>query len=943
MTIICYTVFFICLNIVLSINLNKLFPHNIYVLKTLERRRVYHIYAKFCMNSAKKSMKKPFIITIAVILLITLYFVLHFVHVQDSALGTLGPKGKIVFSLGPVVGGSSAFTQTNYLGGASGNVIEYIVTAAIEAVTDPFACFNGLVISHIFKPLFIFYLIYFLIGIMAYFDQKLYHQDAAGKEFGDAEWYSDFKAYNEKYVDPYTEENRAAGYTENNILLASNLKLSMNTHKTQLNLHTLIIGGSGAGKTFKQIKPNVAQMNSSMVITDPSGEIMRSMGNMFMNNGYNMKIFSTSDMKHSSCYNPMDYIYDENGELDQVKVSVLVSTFLANADSMSKGKKGGDPFWDKSAKAWMTFAILFIARFLPIEQRNMASALKLAQQGKADEESSSSKTILDKIVEAKRIIDPKAKCFSSYDTFNLAPAKTRNSILISIAVDLNNFSIDEVRNMTSTSYLCKRDKHGLIKEFITDNEGNPIRDNNNLDLGKMGDEKTVLFVNIPQANGAFNFLVSMMYSQMFDILYSQSEHVCPNRFHIYDKFGGVLSSEYLTEDMAKHYQELYSNATVKEENDKSMGRVRYYVFNPDATKEETLLEKSHLPRGNRGYLKEVHTYDVGEKLINRYKEAYVKKGALRLPIHVRFYLDEFANIGEINDFQKMLSTMRKYEMSCAIVIQSLGQLEEKYDKTWEIAVGNCDEIVFLGSSELKTDKYISDKLGTATIRTYDTGQSKSSNSGSASTNFKKQARKLLTPEEVSRVQDEAIVFIRGLQPFKIPKLSFADSPNFKQTGGYDESLAVTNEYLDEYFTCTCKDMAGDDMATNNEIRSQNILHGKGPNGQKTTVRQTELKDRASTAKAIGAPVNAVDDEAKFARSADPRDKEYTADFEASQIPKNAYMAQLSSANNASATSSGSSLPFPDNATKAASASGSSTISAPSRADAPNSDDSYLLQ
>lgn len=148
---------------------------------------------------------------------------------------------------------------------------------------------------------------------------------------------------------------------------------------------------------------------------------------------------------------------------------------------MKKSSKG-DPFWTKSAIAWMTFAVLFLAEFMPIEKRNMYNVLLLAQLGKTDENSMSTETMLDKIVAGYKKSNPKAVCFSSYATFKLAPARTANSILISMAVDLNPFSMEDVKNLTTTSYLCTRNRKGQITKYIRDGNGKPIRDSSNIDL-----------------------------------------------------------------------------------------------------------------------------------------------------------------------------------------------------------------------------------------------------------------------------------------------------------------------------------------------------------------------------------------------------------------------------------------------------------------------------
>lgn len=803
----------------------------------------------------KKNSDRAFLFMLAIFYIGFLFFGFHYTLLLDMAKES-GEVGTVLSS-GEV------------------NAISLVALAYEHMKSAPFDL-HGLSLVSAVKTISIETFVFFIIAALHITQRNLNKQDAPGKEKGSAEWFTNFKWYNERFTDPYSKYEKNLEIPDNDILLADGLSLSMDTRYTNRNLNTMVMGGSGTGKTYGFIKPNLAQMNCSYVVTDPSGEIMQVMGIPLLEAGYTVKLFSTSDMKHSNCYNPMDYIYDEAGGIDQTKVSVLVSTFIKNAGDLQK-KGGGDPFWEKSSTAWMTFAVLYLAEFLPVENRNMYNILKLAQCGKADENSSSSETILDKLVNEAKQKNPDAKCLNSYETFKLAPAKTANSILISIAVDLNVFSSDDVRNMTTTSYVCERSKNGVITKYVRDKYNNPIRDSKNLDLITLGNSKTVLFVNIPQADSAHNFLVSMMYSQLFSVLYSIAEKVCPNTYHIYDGRGEVIASGFKTEADARRSMEIYQNATIK--SDVIDGVTRYFICSNE--KDAVILPEFLGKRGKR-YIQEVHSVEVGEKLLQRYKEiptlvyksqikeeekkqkkreqfeketrgmteeerqayierkndeeaeylrnhpedrmkqlkkrasffnkpkvvnksAYIKKGALRLPIHVRFLLDEFSNIGEIPNFDKMLSTMRKYEISCTIILQSLNQIKAKYKDIWETLVGNCDSIVFLGSSEMDTVKYMSEKLGKTTIRTIDTSQSKSAKSASLSSSYKKDSRDLLDPAEIAKIDnDYCIVVVRGLSPFYLRKLRFNRHPNYYKTGDANDNKKIGNKFLEDFFKCLSK-------------------------------------------------------------------------------------------------------------------------------------------
>jgi type IV secretory pathway TraG/TraD family ATPase VirD4 len=889
-----------------------------------------------------KTEKSGLYAMVALGYILVICFTIHY-----SRLWSLVQNGTVARDAVALEMGLSKSTSSN-------NYIAIGIAALQEMLLHPFTL-QGFSLS--------LFLIAWLIftGIFAYF---LWYQHlrmnvvgqtiAPEKSAGSSKFMSqkDIKQYNETMTDPYTEEDEKAGKIDTNIIIADKLKLSMNGRKVRRNINVLVVGGSGTGKTYGIIKPNVMQMNCSFIVTDPSGEIMEATGRALLEHGYTLKLFSTSDMAHSNVYNPFDYIYTEDGKLDETKVKVMVETFMKNVDQSKKG--GGDPFWDKAATSYLTFGIYFLCEFFSEESRNMAALLTLTQLGKTDESSSSSKTALDKMVEAKMAINPKAKCFTSYRTFKLAPAKTANSILITLGVNLEPFgSADKVKNMTSTAYVVKsRDENGKILELERDADGHPIRTSENLDLDTLGDEKTALFVNIPQANGAYNFLVSMMYSQFFDAMYTKAEKICPNRFNLFDSSGIALSSQYVSKEEAEHYRELYANAEVKTFHDPDTDTDKYYIFNKHAgavskdfvtakeaeqysaaratavVKELTpkdsetgkpvffladkdgnavskmlfpsrqaaeiyqrkfqlsvsvesytdntgtekffvyspmLAKKYTLPdkafnKKTIGCLKEVYTKEVGYDLIKKYKTATVKHGYLGLPVPVRCLLDEFANIGEIPDFNAKLSTMRKYGLSCTIILQSLSQIKEKYEKLWESMVGNCDTIIFLGSSENETDKYISERLGKATIRIMSTSESKG-NTGSSSSSWSYKDRSLLDPAELSKMSnDDCIVLIRGFQPFYMKKYDYTKHPHYPETGDADDSRMIKMDYLEEHFKCSDKELMKAGVTEAQSQKDKNLeQHNVNPNGVDQTTATPEK------------PIDDADDVSGIMGAANPKD------------------------------------------------------------------------
>ena len=610
-----------------------------------------------------------------------------------------------------------------------------------------------------------------------------------------------------------------------NIILGKGLKQGLIEGD---NVNVLIIGGAGSGKSFGVIKPNILQMSTSYVVTDPSGEIFRALGKGLMEHGYTVKVFSTSDMEHSHVYNPFDYVYDEEGFVDETKVLSMVDMFQKNAADL-KGKGGGDPFWDKSAKALLLACSMYLIEFCNEKDRNFYSLLKLVQAGKTNEDAgSSSQTALDSMFDAARKKDPTKHCFSSYDTFKLAPAKTANSILISAAVDLNFFNQTKVRNMTTTAYkVGKRNGKGQILSFVKE-DGKLVRTDENIDLRTLGDEKTALFVNIPQANPTFNFLVSMMYSQLFETLYGRAEKLCPLKWMINDKLGHPVVSMLNSKEDAEKVKELYINAKVEpdyadENHEKISG---WFIKNPDADKKYSL---SGYPAG---YLRKVYSEEVGKQIIKDVKEnSSIEKGKGRLPWHLQCLLDEFANIGEIPAFPEKLATSRKYEISAMVVLQSKSQLENKYDKLHKDIMSNCTYTIFLGSDDIETCKYISERLGdtTTVVHTRGTGQGKGGGSNSS------QKRALLDPAEISKIPKTESIVLANKTAFKIPKYNCATHPNFKYSGD-NRKLKGYALNISEFVYCSEKSIEDNRSAPGTEKEAKNKTESKTPTGQKTYAR-----------------------------------------------------------------------------------------------------------
>lgn len=492
-----------------------------------------------------------------------------------------------------------------------------------------------------------------IVGWM-YYDMKRNEHHASGKESGSAEWNKDLNKYNKQYTDP---PNKATNDGEKNLILSNDVFLNMDTRKTLRNNNIAVVGGSGSGKSRFFVKPNLLQANCSYVVTDPSGELFETTGNFFRKQGYKVKLFNLVDMKYGDCYNPFDYIRDDLGVLTMINCLIQNTT--------PTGASKGDPFWEKSETALLQALAFYLIKERNDDEKNFSSIMKLLRIAEVDENNPNAKSTLDKLFDSVEAKDPGSLAVKMYKTFKMGGGKTLKSILISTSVRLQSFDLEAVENLTS-------------------------RDT--LDLGSIGSEKQILYVVIPVADKTYNFLVSMMYSQLFETLYYKAE----------------------TEYTGK-----------------------------------------------------------------------------RLPVHVRFLLDEFANIGQIPEFAEKLATMRKYEISCSIILQNLAQLKKMYKDDWGGILGNCDSFLFLGGQEMETLEHVSKALGKATIIVKNNSRSKGSKGGS-NDNFGRSARELMTPDELMKMDNgDCITIIRGLLPFIGKKYDYPKHKNYIHTGDSDESKTLS--------------------------------------------------------------------------------------------------------------------------------------------------------
>ena len=483
-----------------------------------------------------------------------------------------------------------------------------------------------------------------LIKFVVYTKGKNAKKFRQGKEYGSARW------GNKKDIEPYMDEK-----FQNNILLTQTERLTMNGRpanpKYARNKNVLVIGGSGSGKTRFFVKPNLMQMHSSYCVTDPKGTIVLECGKMLEDNGYEIKILNTINFKKSMKYNPFAYIRSEKDILK------LVQTIIAN--TKGEGEKAGEDFWVKAEKLYYTALIGYIFYEAPREEKNFATLLDMIDASEVREDDETYMNPIDRLFEALEKKEPTHFAVKQYKKYKLAAGKTAKSILISCGARLAPFDIRELRDLMSED---------------------------ELELDTLGDRKTALFVIISDTDDTFNFVVSIMYSQLFNLLCDKAD----------DVYGG------------------------------------------------------------------------------------------RLPVHVRCLLDEFANIGLIPKFEKLIATIRSREISASIILQAQSQLKAIYKDNADTIVGNCDSTLFLGGKEKTTLKELSETLGKETIDLYNTSETRS-NQKSFGLNYQKTGKELMSQDEITVMDGGKCIFqLRGVRPFLSDKFDITKHKNYKLLEDYDK-------------------------------------------------------------------------------------------------------------------------------------------------------------
>lgn len=331
--------------------------------------------------------------------------------------------------------------------------------------------------THSIKTIILFIIIYF-IGISIYLSTARNYRHS--EEYGSAKWASP-KTVCKKYADKNYFGNK---------VFTQNVRMGLDGKKHRRNLNTLVIGGSGAGKTRFYAKPNILQCNTSYVVLDPKGEIIRSVGHLLEDEGYVIKVIDLIDMKNSLGYNPFHYIQSDKDVLK------LITNLIRN--TTPKGSSNNDPFWEKSETALLEALMLYLYHYAPEDEQNFTMIMEMLNYAEVKEDEEDYESPLDELFKRLEITDPSSLALKQYKIYKQAAGKTAKSILISVGVRLAAFNLEEMASLT------KYDE---------------------MELDQIGERKTALFAIIPDNDSTFNFLIGMLYTQLFQMLYYQADYI----------------------------------------------------------------------------------------------------------------------------------------------------------------------------------------------------------------------------------------------------------------------------------------------------------------------------------------------------------------------------------------------------------------------------------
>lgn len=626
-------------------------------------------------------------------------------------LGTIGGIGYLFFVLWYLH--FALVTQEQPRLGLS----EAVNVAFDDLLRQPFAVFPFP--EGVFGQLALYTFLILILLFLAYSTQKTRAHYNVDKVQGDAKWLDSMDEYNRKFTAPLGKKENDG---PTNVILSQEMFLTMENWKTRRNLNIFVMGGSGAGKSYNLVGPNLMQANASFVVTDPSAGLYKQYGHFLEYMGYNVKCFNLDHMDRGNHYNPFHYIEDDQD------IEILVNTLIKN--TTPPDQKGGDPFWEKSETALLVALIAYLFHYTNKECQNFSNVMRLMRAAEVDENDPSAKSLLDNMFAQIEEQDPDSFAAKQYRTFKMGAGKTLKGILISCAVRLQAFDLEPVAGLTNTD---------------------------DIDLDLVGDEKTALFVIIPTGDTTFAFLSSMMYSQLFQRLYRYSENTAEYSQCIMDvdqQIWKTFRAE-SPEDAKRAKKE--AEAFFERAKEAEIKRNPEYKWWEMRTKRGELVGY----RGSREEAeKALRKLGMGKVIPNREQS----NDGQRLPIHVRMLLDEFANTGKIPQFSEKVATIRKYEISVTIIVQSLQQMKNLYKDDWETITGNCDNTIYLGGgADTVSTEWISKLLGKETRVVMNTNYSK----GGGGQSFNRTGVELYTPSQLRTMpEDECIVIPKSLYALK---------------------------------------------------------------------------------------------------------------------------------------------------------------------------------
>lgn len=615
--------------------------------------------------------------------------------------------------------------------------------------------FGSATLGFNFSYVFLFFFAYFILFAILYMaaernKNKSYNKDGDMK-FGKISEFNKAMAHCNDEGEPVDPPENS--YDPGNMILSKNIRYSLEPKGTNTYSCALVIGATGCGKTYTYVKPNILQMNSSYVITDPKGELTSDLGMALMRHGYNVKLFNINEPEYSCYYNPFRYIRCE------ADVVTAVNVFLENTKEENAG--GGDPFFPLAEKNFylgLFFYIYTVYKDNP-EKQNFKTIYELYQSAEEEEVylrpgESEPESRFDKLFRALAKKDPSNPSLGYYATFKKGSYKTRQSILTSVGVKLWFLSVGSIANMMSTD---------------------------TLDLETIGDRKTALFIIIPSEKKTFKFLSAMLFTQIFETLYYVGNTLNEKSYFIQkencvalrsEPFIAGTESETQAIENLKMKRELWRRAVIEDDNElmktdsvlkKYFDTPNQYGFKPFP---KARLVYTDPETNTKRVLEEFQSRAAAEMVYDAICNGKLIRGGKSLTNHVRFMLDEFFSLGKIQDFDLKIATFRSLRISCDIIVQSIAQLKELYEDRESKITNNCSVQILLGAASMDDCKYFSDQIGQTTVRSESVSVNhKGMLQGVDGTNLSDNAQLLIRPEKIRSLnKDRCLVLVNTKMP-----------------------------------------------------------------------------------------------------------------------------------------------------------------------------------